>query len=97
VKQATLKLLFLIFIPVVFVIIFAQIVWGLVLRFKTIFVKSKPDVISLNTSVNSNFSNNSKLHSILPVPSADNYLGDIIGYFKYVARGGPNSLGNSQN
>ncbi len=92
-KQATLKLLYLIFIPVVFVIIFAQIVWGLVLRFKTIFVKSKPDVISLNTSVNSNLSTNSKLHSILPVPSADNYLGDIIGYFKYVARGGPNSLG----
>ena len=92
-KQATLKLLYLIFIPVVFVIIFAQIVWGIVLRFKTIFVKSKPDVISLNTSANRNLSNNSKLHSILPVPSADNYLGDIIGYFKYVARGGPNSLG----
>ena len=58
-KQAILKLLYLIFIPVVFVNIFAQIIWGIVLRFKTIFVKSKPDVISLNTSVNSNLSNSS--------------------------------------
>ena len=92
-KQATLKLLYLIFIPVVFVSIFVYIIWGLVLRFKFIFIKSKPDVISLNASVNSNLSINSNLHSILTVPSTDNYLGDIIGYFKYLARGGPNSLG----
>ena len=77
----------------VLVSIFAHIIWGLVIRFQVIFVKSKPDVSSPKITAYSEVSSNPTIPSILPVPSVGNYIGDIFGYFSYLVKGGPNSLG----
>ncbi len=94
VKRATLKFLYVIVIPMVLVSLLVHIIWGVTRRIRAVFVKSKPDVvITPNTASHSEVYGNPTIPSILPVPSFGKYLGDIFGYFSYLAKGGPNSLG----
>lgn len=92
-KRVALKLLYVLLIPMVLLSLFVHVISGAIRRVWVIFVKSKPDFSSPNTSAHSKVSSNQSLPSILPVPSVGNYLGDIFGYFTYLAKGGPNSLG----
>ena len=93
VKRATLKLLYVIVVPMALLSLFVHVISGVTRRIRAIFVKSKPDVILPNTTPYSKVSSKPDIPSILPVPSVGNYLGDIFGYFTYLAKGGPNSLG----
>ncbi|MFL2765715.1 MAG: hypothetical protein ACJ0DF_06460, partial [Paracoccaceae bacterium] len=92
-KRVALKLLYVLFIPMVLLSLFVHVISGAIRRVWAIFVKSKPDFSSPNTGAHSEVNSNPSLPSILPVPSVGNYLGDIFGYFTYLAKGGPNSLG----
>ena len=92
-KQVTLKLLYILFIPMVLLSLFVHVIAGVIRRVRAIFVRSKPDFNSTNAGAHSEVISNPTLPSILPVPSVGNYLGDIFGYFTYLAKGGPNSLG----
>ena len=92
-KRVALKLFYVLFIPMVLLSLFVHVISGTVRRVWAIFVKSKPDFSSPNTDAHSEVISNLSLPSILPVPSVGNYLGDIFGYFTYLAKGGPNSLG----
>ena len=67
--------------------------WGLLIRFKSIFIKSKPDAALLKNVLSSEVRTKPSINSIQPVHSIGNYLGDIFGYFKFLANGGPNFLG----
>ena len=67
--------------------------WGLLIRFKSIFIKLKPDADLLKNVLSSEVYAKPSINSILPVHSIGNYLGDIFGYFKFLANGGPNFLG----
>ncbi len=92
-KPTTLKFLYLLLIPVVLLNLLTHMFWGLLIRFKSILIKSKPDSTLLDNTLHEEVSLNQNITLIQPVPSIGNYLGDIFGYFYYIFKGGPNSLG----
>ena len=92
-KQAALKLLYIIIIPIVLGSISSHIFMGSIRRIKEVFIKTKPDTNLLSKKVESKVSSINSIPSILPVPNASMYIGDIFGYFKFLRTGGPNSIG----
>ncbi len=88
-----MKFLYLFLIPIVLLNLFIHMLWGLLIRFKSIFIKSKPDAALLKNVLSSEVRTKPSINSIQPVHSIGNYLGDIFGYFKFLANGGPNFLG----
>jgi hypothetical protein len=92
-KQAALKLLYIIIIPIVLGSISSHIFMGSIRRIKEVFIKTKPDTNLLSKKVKSKVSSINSIPSILPVPNASMYIGDIFGYFKFLRKGGPNSIG----
>ena len=92
-KQAALKLLYIIIIPIVLGSISSHIFMGSIRRIKEVFIKTKPDTNLLSKKVESKVSSINSIPSIMPVPNASMYIGDIFGYFKFLRTGGPNSIG----
>ena len=80
-RQVTLKFLYLFLIPIVLLNLFIHMSWGLLIRFKSIFIKLKPDAVLLKNVLSSEVYAKPSINSILPVHSIGNYLGDIFGYF----------------
>ena len=74
-KPTTLEFLYLLLIPVVLLNLLSHMFWGLLIRFKSILIKSKPDSTLLDNTLNKEVSLNQSITSIQPVPSIGNYLG----------------------
>ena len=52
-RQVTLKFLYLFLIPIVLLNLFIHMLWGLLIRFKSIFIKLKPDAALLKNVLSS--------------------------------------------
>ena len=76
-KQAVLKLLYIIIIPIVLGSISLHIFMGFIRRIKEVFNKTKPDTNLLSKKLGSKVSFINSIPSILPVPNASMYIGDI--------------------